>query len=78
MENRIRITEAINHAHKKGISFKKSVDAHRVFGGLHPYHSLNNMEKGHCKTIDRKTVLKMCQVWECDANLLFGIEPKTK
>ena len=79
MDNRIRLTEAIENYKKNHGKLRKTELASKIFKGKSAhsnYVMLNFYERGHCFTLDRETVLRICQELKCSADFLFGIEPK--
>lgn len=78
MDNRIRITEAINFAKRNGKKIKKKDFAGKIFTYTTARSAvvcLNNYERGQSTKMDRQQISIICKETGTDANFLFGTPP---
>jgi len=78
MNNRIRISEAINYAKSQGKKIKKKDFAGKIFTYTTARSAvvcLNNYERGQSTKMDRQQISIICKETGVDANFLFGTPP---
>jgi len=75
MNNRLRISEAINYAKSQGKKIKKKDFAGKIFTYTTARSAvvcLNNYERGQSTKMDRQQIHTICRETGVDPNFLFG------
>lgn len=76
---RLKVNEAIARSEMNGKKVLKKDIADRLFPGVNPSTkqvNMTNLINGTTRRVKVDWVIILCEMLDCDANFLFGIQPR--